>query len=564
MSSSLLKMKAVIERLECRIKGLENSISAYKKGNKYRNLTQVLLRLESEKNKEIRKLNAELSNSHSHIITMRDKWIEAMEDVIKECEDKLAVKDKEITRLNDKLIQKDKEIAKLKESLRNKQIIYYKTATELEEANGNIAKLKAQLNSNFENSSIPSSQQGMKRKKIPNSREKTGRKPGGQKGHEGHCRPRFTPDEVKYIYPDAKFADTTKYKSTGRFISKQLVELKIKLHVTEYRTEEFRNVTTGQRLHTEFPYGLKDDVKYGTSIKAVAFMLNTVCNVSIDKTCNFLSDITGGSLRLSKGMINNLGKQFSKNTEEKRQKIFSDMQAAPVMNVDFTNSNLNGKSAQVLICANSNGILFQAKEHKGHEGVKASPLENYQFTVVHDHDITFYSYGSEHQECMQHIVRELKGITENEAGRQWAKEMLDCIRQMIHYRNEQSEEVMAKEAEYEVNRYVERYFKILRHAAKEYEDEPAAQEYMLKGFNLYKRLKGYAENMLLFLHDFRVPTNNSLCERMARIFKRKQKVMTVFRSFSSMEYLCDAFSMIESAKLQDKNVYEMVKNGFAT
>ncbi|MEZ3444668.1 MAG: hypothetical protein K1W30_05960 [Lachnospiraceae bacterium] len=31
------------------------------------------------------------------------------------------------------------------------------------------------------------------------------------------------------------------------------------------------------------------------------------------------------------------------------------------------------------------------------------------------------------------------------------------------------------------------------------------------------------ENELLFLHDKRVPANNSLCERLARVYKRKQK-----------------------------------------
>ena len=41
---------------------------------------------------------------------------------------------------------------------------------------------KAQINRDYENSSIPSSK-AVRRKKITNNREKTGRRPGGQPGH---------------------------------------------------------------------------------------------------------------------------------------------------------------------------------------------------------------------------------------------------------------------------------------------------------------------------------------------------------------------------------------------
>lgn len=60
---------------------------------------------------------------------------------------------------------------------------FYRVGAELEEEKGLNQKLTAQVNLDFENSSIPSSQQKPGRKKIPNSRVKTDRKPGGQPGH---------------------------------------------------------------------------------------------------------------------------------------------------------------------------------------------------------------------------------------------------------------------------------------------------------------------------------------------------------------------------------------------
>ena len=64
---------------------------------------------------------------------------------------------------------------------------YYETAVKLDEAQGLIVKLTAQVNHNYENSSMPSSK-CIGRKKITNNREKTGKKPGAQAGHPHHPR----------------------------------------------------------------------------------------------------------------------------------------------------------------------------------------------------------------------------------------------------------------------------------------------------------------------------------------------------------------------------------------
>lgn len=79
--------------------------------------------------------------------------------------------------------QRDDALDKAKEI----RLQYYETAAELEEERGKNLKLRAQINRDYKNSSIPSSK-SIKRKKIANSREKTGRKPGGQPGHPGHRR----------------------------------------------------------------------------------------------------------------------------------------------------------------------------------------------------------------------------------------------------------------------------------------------------------------------------------------------------------------------------------------
>jgi len=105
--------------------------------------------------------------------------------------------------------------------------LYYEVASALEEEQGKNKKLTARVNRDFENSSIPSSMK-IKRKKITNSREKTGRRPGGQPGHAGHRRKQCTPTSSHEIPAPERYADNPDFKPTGKTIRKQ----KINLHTT--------------------------------------------------------------------------------------------------------------------------------------------------------------------------------------------------------------------------------------------------------------------------------------------------------------------------------------------
>ena len=84
-----------------------------------------------------------------------------------------------------------------------------------------------------------------------------------------------------------------------------------------------------------------------------------------------------------------------------------------------------------------------------------------------------------------------------------------------------------------------------------------------EGDNLYKQLKEYKESELLFLHDKRVPASSSLCERLARVFKRKQKQVIVFQSQENPEYLCDSLSIVHFLRMNDSRVYQKIAEIFS-
>ena len=256
-------------------------------------------------------------------------------------------------------------------------------------------------------------------------------------------------------------------------------------------------------------------------------------------------------------MINKLSKSFAEKTETQRKEIFADMLLSPVMHTDCTNARTNGKSSYVFVCAVPDGdVLYFAREKKGHEGVKGTVTEDYQGIIVHDHDVTFYNYGTNHQECLAHVLRYLKDSMENEADRVWNRQMHSLIQEMIHYRNSLSESERSDPKE--VSDFEDRYKKILLKAREEYEYVPPGKYYR-DGYNLYRRMDEYMENHLLFLHNLKVPATNNEAERLLRKYKRKQAQAVSFRSQSSIDYLCQCMSMlIMMRRDENTNLFDRV------
>lgn len=550
-----------ITTLEYRLKAANAQILAFKSGEKYIHMQEEYLKELTFLEQKIRKLEDELSRAHSETVSVRNQWFEIFEELQKECARKLSALQKKLGQMEKRAIKAEKQRDDALDKVTQQRHKIYALETALEEEKGRNLKLRAQLNRDHENSSIPSSKT-LYHKKISNSREKSGRMPGAQPGHPGHGRKKqLRTTEPVLLPPPLEVLEDPDFKKTSKTIVKQLVNIRTILEVTEYHADVYYNSKTGERIHAEFPAGVVDDVNYGGSIKAFLFLLNNDCCTSIDKSRKFLSDLTDGRLNISKGMVNKLSREFAAKTERERKAMFADLQLSPVLHTDCTNAKENGKNASVFVCATPDGnAMYFARRKKGHEGVKGTPVEDYQGILVHDHEKTFYHYGVNHQECLAHVLRYLKDSIDNEADRTWNKEMRSLIQEMIHYRNGLPKEAVPDTEK--VNGFEERYRAILRKAKEEYDYIPASAYYK-DGYNLYLRMEEYMTNHLLFLHDHRVPATNNESERLLRRYKRKQQQAVSFRGFESIDYLCQCMSMlIQIRQNEESNLYNRVSQIF--
>ena len=450
--------------LLCRLKAAQTRNKELESGERYVRLKELHQKECREYGSRILELQKEAADAHKETIRVRNYWFQVLEDMLLEFEKMQKKTKQELQEMEKRALKAEKQRDDALDKVKELQHQFYETAVRLEEEQGKNLKLRAQINRDYENSSIPSSKT-LRKKKITNSREKTGRKPGGQPGHKGHCRKKQEPTRPAVLLPPPEIVlEDNSFKKTSKTIIKQRVGIRMLLDVTEYHADVYYSSQTGERVHAPFPAGVIDDVNYDDSIRAFLFLLNNDCCTSIDKSRQFLSDLT------------------------------------------------------------------------------------------------FYNYGTDHQECLAHVLRYLKGSMDNEPDRTWNKDMHSLVQEMIHFRNglQPSEELdPCKVSEFE-----ERYRKILETARKEYEDVPA-NDYYRDGYNLFLRMEKYMQNHLLFLHDLRVPATNNEAERLLRNYKRKQAQAVTFRSFESIDYLCQCMSMLVLMRLEEpENIFDRVSRIF--
>ncbi len=238
--------------LSYQLKAAQQELAALRSGEAYVNLRADYENIIRGLHATIQQLQKERDGFSFSRKEITRQWMEVLEDTQKDHEKEVKKLKKAIAELLDMVASLKNRNAELEEKRKQALHDYYETAVKLEEAQGMIKKLTAQVNHNYENSSMPSSK-CIDRKKITNNREKTGRKPGAQPGHPHHPRKSMKPDKVVEILAEEKFKDNTRYVPTGTVVSRQVIGIAVVPVVTEYRTMEFHDKKDGMYIPHSLP-----------------------------------------------------------------------------------------------------------------------------------------------------------------------------------------------------------------------------------------------------------------------------------------------------------------------
>ena len=165
------------------------------------------------------------------------------------------------------------------------------------EQDAEIAELKRQLAASSRNSSKPPSSDGLDKPAPKSLRGRSGRKPGGQPGHQGRTlRQVERPDEVVVHEPGACAGCGSALPADGpppRMIRRQVFDIpKITVRVVEHRLIS-RRCACGAVTQAPAPAGVTAPVTYGPHAAAIAVYLCLGQHLPVERTAALLAELFG-------------------------------------------------------------------------------------------------------------------------------------------------------------------------------------------------------------------------------------------------------------------------------
>ena len=430
-----------------------------------------------------------------------------------------------------------------------------------------IMVLEEQLKKNSRNSDKPPSSDGLKRQ-IPNSRTKSSRQSGGQKGHEGHTLKMVSkPDHIKnygveecsHCHRSLKDTEVIEHKKRQVFDIPPL-----KLEVTEHQAEVKKCRHCGMINTAEFPADVVQSVQYGPRIKSFSVYLMQYQLLPSERTTELLEDIF--SQPISEGTLYNWNRVAYQALENTEAGIKQQLIQSPVNHFDETGTFCQNKLNWLHVVSNSNLTYYAIHPKRGKKAMDdINILPQYKGHAVHDFWNSYLPYTCKHVICNAHLIRELTAVAEN-SNQKWPSQMKELLLS-IKKRVEQSSSRETSLDEPTLRLFEKEYNKLVRQGLhlnpiRDKKNLKRGRPKQTKATNLLIRLKEYGSSILAFMYNVEIPFTNNLAERDLRMVKVKQKISGTFRSREGASFFCRIRGFISTVKKNDLNVMDSISQTF--
>ena len=298
--------------------------------------------------------------------------------------------------------------------------------TELTNAKEETQNLKALFNQNSQNSDKPPSNGFFDNKisKSSNSRELSGKLPGGQKGHPGSTlKMSKYPDEIiTNQLHNCKYCDESILKTKVKGHEKrQKFDIIINHKVIEYRSEIKKCPYCGRKNKADFPDNITNPVQYGQRVLAIAVYLRNFQLIPYERISRTFKDFFG--LTMSSATVQKAENKCSHNLKKVTNYIKNKLIKEDVINCDETGISINGKEHYCHVISTGKLTFYFHHRNRGSIAMdKMGVLQRFRGVAVNDFWKPYFKYKKcEHAVCNVHILRELKEIYKNET-QEWALE----------------------------------------------------------------------------------------------------------------------------------------------
>ena len=407
--------------------------------------------------------------------------------------------------------------------------------------------LLSRLGLNSKNSSKPPSADPNRTKE---SKNKSDRKPGGQKGHNGtSLQPVADPDEIKPLLIDRRTLPKGRYQDVG-YESRQVVDLDISKVVIEYRAQVLED-QQGRRFVAPFPEGVTRPVQCGVGVKVNAVYMSQYQLVPYNRIEDHFLDQM--QMPISAGSVFNFNQDAYERLELFDQWVRNQLAVSSLIHGDETGINIGGKRSWLHNASNAEFTYFYPHSKRGCEALnEVGILPLFRGVLCHDHWKPYYQYGVSHALCNAHHLRELERAWEQDK-QQWAKKMADLLKEINNATYDAGGHLDAIASEV----YRSRYRALLEEADRECPAPDESQRNGRRGKlarsksrNLLERLRDFEADVLRFMVEDEVPFSNNLAENDLRMTKVQQKISGCFRSWDGAKMFCRIRSYLSTCRKQ--------------
>jgi transposase len=287
-----------------------------------------------------------------------------------------------------------------------------------------IAALEARLGQDSSNSSKPPSSDPVHVKRRP-PRPPSGRKRGGQRGHERHTRALVPPERltgaVECRPAACRGCGHTLRGSDTEPIRHQVAELpEVRPDVTEYRLHRLVCPRCGTATRAGLPAGVPRGA-FGPRLQAAIALLGGAYRLSKRQVRALLADLL--RLSVSTGMVCKTERHAAEAVAAPVEEVYSHVRSAPAAGVDETGWREDKRRAWLWAAVTAEATAFRVARSRGADALHALVGEPIAPVIISDRFPT-YARAPNRQICWAHLRRDFCSMIDRKAGGQGVGERL--------------------------------------------------------------------------------------------------------------------------------------------
>lgn len=432
--------------------------------------------------------------------------------------------------------------------------------TVIKELTNRLAHMAAVAGHDGTNTGTPTSQTPINKKKvIPNSRRNSGKKKGGQPGHEKHTLASFDDSEINdkvwhELNTDTEVCDACggTLVDTGEVVSKDEFDVEINVIRRRHYYKIYGCRDCGKTYRVQIEKRHKEKNQYGSNVQALALSLMVTGNVAINKVQMLLKGMTNAQMNPSEGFICKLYKRASEGLKQFKADLRKNMICRTLLYWDDTVIMIQTERACMRFYGDETIAYYTAHDAKDLNGIIEDDILTVlteETTVMHDHNRVNYNdrFSFLNIECNQHLERDLQKITDDNPTHTWSDKLKNHISATIKKRKDFIREGRTNFSDDEIHKFDLRVKQLLKKGERENKSSTDTYAAPFEK-TVIKRIYEYMENYFKWVRDFSLPTTDNLSERGLRGIKSHMKISGQFDSKKTARYYADVKTYVETCR----------------